>query len=104
MADTAITPGDAATNRGMSGALYTRINQSLIEPLILTLPAASQDQTRANTQVQLQQLCNCIAATVMDYVAVSSGAFPALYCNVPGLTEITDVNQIGVSKTTMVGQ
>lgn len=44
-----------------------------------------------------------LARAIMQCMVNTGGSFPALYCNTPGLTEITSLSQIGISSTTVGG-
>lgn len=91
----------------LANAIKAELDLHLIDDALANLPSrltqAEKDAIKADTDAKTTNFSLSLARSIMKCMVTNAGQYPALYCSLPGITTITDFNQIGISKVTMVG-
>lgn len=97
MADTAKNMTD------LTNAINTELHSHLLTDAIEKMKANMTDAERQDMEDKALGFSMSVAKAIMQCMVSTGGAYPALFCNTPGLTELIDVSQIGISTTTFIG-
>ena len=91
----------------LANAIKSEMKLHVVDAALANLPAtmtpAEKERVTTETDSNMTLFSNSLARSIMKCMVANAGQFPVLYCNTPGITEISDVTQIGISTSTTVG-
>lgn len=89
---------------GLSNAIYAELKLHLLDDALAKIPAPERAKAEEQMIEKSKLFSMSMARSIMKCMASNPGPYPVLYCNTPGLAEISDISQIGVSSSTTVGK